>query len=98
MKHTPGPWEIRNPEQAGEAMLGIVSYGTRYPQGLAYIGITVGLHAEADLANAHLIAAAPELLAALELARDALYNGFEPDNQSAAYHKICTVIAKAEGL
>lgn len=29
---------------------------------------------------------------ALVKARDALYNGFEPDNQSLAYHEVCVAI------
>lgn len=35
-----------------------------------------------------------ELLTALEAARDWLYNGFEPDNQSVAYHAVKAVVEK----
>jgi hypothetical protein len=48
-------------------------------------------------ANARLIAAAPELLDALRLAAEYVYNPFEPDNQASLYHKLKAVIAKAEG-
>lgn len=37
-----------------------------------------------------------ELLAALKVERDWEYNGFEPDNQSARWHKLCAIISKAE--
>ena len=36
-----------------------------------------------------------EAYAALVVAKDALYNAFEPDNQSKAYHTICATIAAA---
>ena len=35
-----------------------------------------------------------ELLAALQDARDALYNGFEPDNQSYAWHRADAIIKR----
>ena len=62
LKITPGPWYVRNPDDAGNAKLGIVSDGTRPPQGIAY---TVGLHTEADLANARAIAEVPAMIDAL---------------------------------
>lgn len=46
-------------------------------------------------ANARLIAAAPAMLAALYDAKEALYNPFEPDNQSRAYKEVCAAIEKA---
>jgi hypothetical protein len=36
-----------------------------------------------------------ELLTAMKAARDALYNGFEPDNQSRAYHAADDAVKKA---
>lgn len=59
-KHTPGPWESSN---------AVVQSDTRYicTAGSIHPGRT-----EEDLANANLIAAAPDLLAALE----AIHQGF----------------------
>ena len=41
-----------------------------------------------------------QAIKALEAARGYLYNGFEPDNQSRAYHEVCasltTLLAKKE--
>lgn len=39
-----------------------------------------------------------ELLRALKRARDYLYNGFEPDNQSRAYHDVDATIKKGEQI
>lgn len=39
---------------------------------------------------------APELLEALELAAQSLYNGFEPDNQSHTYKRVQAAIHKAK--
>lgn len=65
-KHTPGPWELRNEY----GMQGLI-----YPVGLEYpVASTTGYYL-ADgqrLPNARLIAAAPELLEALEETRNDL--------------------------
>ena len=45
-----------------------------------------------------LLAERDQLLAALKAARDALYNGFEPDNQSRAWHAANNAVAAAERL
>ena len=57
-KHTPGPWRVENPEQFGrDIYAGRVQVASTF-----YIGIS---HEE-EGANARLIAAVPDLLAALE--------------------------------
>lgn len=62
-KHTPGPWKVYAPEMPGTK----ATYGIDGPQGQAvvYFGIT---HKDGInlLADARLIAAAPELLEALK--------------------------------
>lgn len=67
-KHTPGPWKVYAPEMPGTK----ATYGIDGPQGQAvvYFGIT---HKDGInlLADARLIAAAPELLDALQVMLDA---------------------------
>lgn len=57
-KHTPGPWKIGTPPPNGEQTIG-------NSQGLMVAVATTGFNVP-TLANAQLIAAAPELLEALE--------------------------------
>lgn len=87
-KHTPGPWEIRpssNPKN-GTAWRDIVSTGCEFSP--SYVG-------ESLEQDARLIAAAPDLLAALEafVARAKQLNGIDtgPVAQASA------AIAKATG-
>ena len=62
MAHTPGPWELRASELGGITGL-IYPVESEYP-----VASTTGYHAGHRLHNARLIAAAPELLAALKWA------------------------------
>jgi len=82
--HTPGPWvysfESVDPEWAVITTSGGV-----------VIANVNDLHTQK--ANARLIAAAPDLLAALEEARP-----YVPDHHGPIAHKIDTAIAKARGL
>lgn len=61
--HTPGPWEwfTRRETRLGEMCMKYLKGSDG--QGFAH---TVGLHEPCDTANANLIAAAPDLLAALK--------------------------------
>ena len=67
-KHTPGPWALANSWDTRRHAGAVVQttetdYGTKGVP-VAYIAKRMG---EAPAANAHLIAAAPDLLAALEI-------------------------------
>ncbi len=102
-KHTPGPWTwftgfkantsetLREP---GDCMRYVM--GGPLDQGLAH---TVGLNEETDTANAHLIAAAPDLLRAAKEARAALQEFIteEPASEWMAVALLDHAIAKAEG-
>ena len=64
-KHTPGPWEV---SKAGRSVL---AGGVKINQSIGPFAASVGVQNRIDAelrANAKLIAAAPELLAACELA------------------------------
>ena len=98
-KHTPGPWKVFN---LSDAYPGIeaVNGGRRYTivvygDADEYCGIR-GDSPETRLANAHLIAAAPDLLEALK----ALVNQHDVYHQPMINEiavKARTAIAKAEG-
>jgi hypothetical protein len=94
-KHTPGPWEVKPYAwQRGNVSVFAPKFG-RAPYGacVAYTPCSDGVGgAEGALANARLIAAAPELLEALKRAHTWL-QGSEPGR--AQY--LGEVIAKAEG-
>lgn len=69
MKHTKGPWETR-PGKTGDIKIFMV--GARASGGaIASVRVPCGMEAAAE-ANAALIAAAPELLASLQEALDAV--------------------------
>lgn len=77
-EHTPGPWEaVEFTEHTGEQTMRIVDVdGYGIPRGEGPIGETysrtLGIPDETAKANAHLIAAAPELLKALAKCLDML--------------------------
>ncbi len=85
-KHTPtsGPWSIEQPVRRGAWIYG--------PDG--YVALTCGNTDEEAEANARLIAAAPDLLAALEMATEMLvrYSTF-----FSLKGPIETALAKARG-
>lgn len=82
-KHTPGPWKwIGNPSGAVEIF--------------ASDGSNVRLINQ--VANARLIAAAPELLAALESAMGMLKGHRETPEREARYEFARAAIAKAKGV
>lgn len=94
MAHTPGPWIVG--EHRG-VWVGPVIRAEGGHKGIAFV---VG---ESD-ANARLIAAAPELLATLHIAADALdYAQAQVDSENDAHNlrvrlvQVKRVIAKAEG-
>lgn len=81
-KHTPGPWIAR---KCGTSWA--IDYNADQEQVVDYV------YEEAD---AHLIAAAPDLFAALK-AIAALYEWDEGCRQLPEYAAACSAIAKAEG-
>lgn len=62
MKHTPGPWEACKPEEALHAVRRQIAHN---PLGMIICDVGYGETEEVNIANARLIAAAPDLLAAL---------------------------------
>jgi len=92
-KHTPAPWHVGGRDAC--------TIYDRYSQRLAnsFEGVMVAQRSNVECeANARLIAAAPELLAELQLVYDRSYNPFEPDNQSEQYKRVGALIAKATGV
>lgn len=89
-KYTPGPWVATGTTVSEQA-----SYGTGN-RVVAECGQST--NGETDLANARLIAAAPELLEALRslhrFVHDQVGMGLVPESIDSA---VCAAIAKAEG-
>lgn len=96
-KHTPGPWNSASLDQDSdhiEVFAGI-SDGDQVAVVKGY-GLATGKHYEA-IANARLIAAAPDLLAALDALIAAIYEGKYVDPYSYVYRDALNAIAKATG-
>lgn len=92
-KFTPGPWSWWTSNSmkrlsAGRSD-GNVLHAYRCSDGVADVSVSD--------ADAHLIAAAPELYEAVAEAFEREYNPFEPDNQSDRYHRWGALLAKARG-
>ena len=90
-KHTPGPW-MWSPE--GDES--VVRIPTPEPQDFSVLGASEVMTSE-DIANARLIAAAPDLLEALKEMVDMMDSGDEPGSGSEWHIQASTAIAKAEG-
>ena len=86
--HTPGPWAYRQ-DDTGEDEFVVVSGGR------PYVATVHGGARDWTEHNARLIAAAPELLEALELA-DAMLRGANM-NTKRVERKVISAIAKAKG-
>ena len=90
-QHTPGPWASNS---ADSFELGVYGNGYR-------IAKMTGGEINRDIANARLIAAAPELLKQLKIARDEAVGwfddsrGFNPKNPPEWLAEIDAAIAKA---
>ncbi len=89
MKHTTGPWNSTRPIPENNEFLRFVRSPTF--EHIAYI-CALGEDTREARANAHLIAAAPDLLAALEYLRECIENGTEP-----AMSAVNAAISKAKG-
>ncbi len=94
-KHTPGPWNLGNSDIPVSAVS--VNGGNRKHTTLARIASPefVGMSLQEGLANARLIASAPELLVALEQMLN--LNSLGAYEQSAAISAARAAIAKARG-
>lgn len=92
-KHTPGPWEI---ERYSDGLIQIVGDVRIVSDDEENVTTVVEAVARGDEANARLIAAAPELLEALQNL-DALRGPFPPSDEAveAAWRKASAAIAKA---
>ena len=95
MKHTPGPWRIGTAPPNGEQTIGTI-------RGMMVAVATTGVGMEEEtLANASLIAAAPEMLEALQslvnqfLQRGVFTDPEHPDRIALALAE--SAIAKATG-
>lgn len=100
-KFTPGPWTTSNTDA--------LMFGVKQGNGMEPLGFVYGpSHAEQSdygrccIANARLIAAAPELLEALKLILSDLEQGADPFDmecrkRTASYDKARAALAKVEG-
>lgn len=92
-KHTPGPWSLQEIPDYGEDCLRVIV--------IPEIDMVVAAHDECDepveLANARLIAAAPELLDALKLIVADFGDYPASDRPCHAFDVARAAIAKAEG-
>ena len=88
-KFTPGPWRVK-PHKTNTARIDADGW-TKFARVYVRVG---GLPSEEGEANARLIAAAPDLLAALQNIRASRQNGH---NESEAWGWVDAAIAKATG-
>lgn len=94
--HTPGPWEVgQHPATSRGWIVRPVLFGSRTTRLPLHEGGHTILKNEAD---AHLIAAAPDLLAALKVVLS-LFGGADPDDVEGneALDAAVAAISKAEG-
>jgi len=97
MSHTPGPWKVVASGQIGRASAEFYiwsSYGDQRSPSVAHIKHSTK---QPTLANARLIASAPDLLAALEAMLDECYDTERNDAIRLAVRKARAAIAKAKG-
>lgn len=104
-KHTDGPWEIEGSRIITKQKYHSIRQGSddlkdRVYQGICHIQREPNISGFEAVANARLIAAAPELLEALELAHTALSELYDHDAGEIVNKAIYTsekAIAKARG-
>jgi hypothetical protein len=96
--HTPGPWTTQELEHAYHGYENWNTYCIRSPQNvhIATIGHVDRYHEQDHEANARLIAAAPELLEALEFISK--WENMKPENAlpKQLHNAIASAIAKAK--
>jgi hypothetical protein len=102
-KHTPGPWGLGKAYGRREVTLKREHWEIGSSVTLSGVAIAFAPHErDGDQANAHLIAAAPEMLTALRLVvenyqRDQVSGNFLGDDDHEAWTLCNAAIAKAEG-
>ncbi len=101
-KHTPGPWALEieaKDEFTQEFILQSANQKCGEPgDPSAFIGRLSFFAGEQDEANAHLIAAAPDMLEALELVEIMMRNQLGNQYKNSEYGRIvAAAIAKARG-
>ena len=97
-KHTPGPWMVYVPERGQDGHPHNLSIGAETETRATYVAsVPGGAHYDWAQANARLIAAAPDLLAALKDALKDLSALSHWDTASACAMKARAAIEKAEG-
>ena len=93
-EHTPGPWKITEDDYGHEHWFGGYGEGQFVVNGWVNGGCKKDPSEWRKLqADARLIAAAPELLKALELCINAMFPGCPDEEWSIAYEKACAAIA-----
>lgn len=91
--HTPGPWEVEEPEEGFTSVRVILEFGNSFDY-----NPRLGYEDEQQaLIDAQLIAAAPELLEALKDAKCLLFESGLYAKHQATYGVIEEAIAHAEG-
>lgn len=105
-EHTPGPWYFHEVEQFGDTRFYIAQqegapYTPNYSDVASLIAETVsGERVAIQRANAQLIAAAPEMAAAIAETLDTMSNGSEADMKerlAASYKLLLAAYTKAVG-
>lgn len=98
IKHTPGPWDLYNPHRSAQYVDQIISDGEY--RSIFRIHHDDGIVQSEAEANAKLIAAAPDMLEALEYVRMTLAD-IEASKRKGYYTTcpkiVAAAIAKAEG-
>ncbi len=98
-EHTPGPWRVLDFATGNKGFfIAVVTVRENKPDGHVCDVFPFGKRVEGTvlaehIANARLIAAAPDMLEALRAAEEF---GFQGKGGNAVYDKVCAAIAKAE--
>jgi len=98
-KHTPGPWHIN---RNSEWICDIVTHHGELPDGSksCWNIASISIRREEHQANAHLIAAAPDLLYVLKELLDMCQRqeDFNDDSDGCMFDRASAAISKAEGV
>src|SRR5260221_9846066 len=99
-KHTPGPWKVYHaalrPQFSSNKIIEIQSDHAKAI--VQWMGFDDSDRSKkTHLANAQLMAAAPDMLAALKAVAPIVAREGDGEAEQAAYDALCVAIAKAEG-